>query len=130
MRDYKIGSYYTFDTKAPSILGATIKNAKLIAILDYEMASNFITPATSHANIYPYLPQGTVDDYRRFVYLLFETPTVRRLVMADPWINEASVIEVNVLNMSIIIPNVTVDDSTKVRDILLLAGYNPTITIS
>lgn len=130
MYAYKIGSYYTFDTKAPSILGATVKNAKLVAILDYDMASNFITPAISHANIYPYLPPGTIDDPKRYVYLLFETDTVKRLVMADTWINESSVKESNTLTMSIIIPNVTVEDGTKVRDILLLAGFNPSITIS
>lgn len=130
MYAYKIGSYYTFDTKAPSILGVTIKRAKLVAILDYDMAANFITPATSHANIYPYLPPGTVDDPKRYNYLLFETDTVKRLVFADPWINESSIKEFNVMTMNIVIPNVSLGDDIKVRDMLLLAGFNPTIDIS
>lgn len=129
MFPFNLNSNYTFNTRAPALLGTTIRNAKLVAILDYSMASNFMVPTTSHVNIYPYLPPGTPNNPEKFVYLLFETELGKRVVFAEQWIDTNTIQENNKNKMTITISNVVIGDETKIRNMLLMAGFNPSIKI-
>lgn len=124
--NFKINSSYTFNNRAPSILGSGYKNAKLIAILDAKMASSMINVQSTHANIYPYLPQSTPNAPEKFTYLVFEIDGNRK-VIAQEWIDETSAVESSTQSIQIDIQNVTTQDILKVKNMLTIGGFAATI---
>lgn len=118
----EIKKTYNFNTRAPAILGASFKRAIVLGIFDYNIATNYITPETRHANIYPYLPTGTVDDPKEYAYILIQTESGDKTCLALPWIDESSVTLVATRTLRI---TAKADDplvDTKIRDALLLLG--------
>ncbi len=129
MYPYKLRSSYSFDTYAPNILGATIRNLTLIAIVDYSIASNYVTPNTLHVNIYPYLPKGTPNNPERYTYLLFENEHGEKIVLANTWIVENSIKESTKNIITIVIENASSGDETDIRNLLSLRGYKFNMSI-
>jgi hypothetical protein len=123
MNPFEIDGVYTFNTLAPAILGASFKNVTVLAILNYNVASSYINIESNHVNIYPYLPVGTVNDPKTYQYLLIKTQTGENTVLALPWINLATVNKVVSQTIAVTVNNVTVSDTTKIRDSLILLGY-------
>ena len=78
--NYQIKAIYSFKTKAPSVLGETLRNMKLIAVMDYSMAIESSHPDVLHKTIYPYLPAGTIDDPTVYSYLKFENQTTKQKI--------------------------------------------------
>lgn len=130
MFPYKLKANYSFNTYAPAILGTRIRNAKLLAILDYDVASNYTTPNISHANIFPYLPVGTVDNPEAYTYLLFQTDEKTKIVFANTWIQESTITEQTNSKLTIVIENISTGDETKIRDLLLLSGFKPQMVLT
>ena len=56
---FEIGKTFTFNTRAPSVLGSIIKNAKLTSILDYDDAIKLDNIDLKFRTIYPLLPANT-----------------------------------------------------------------------
>lgn len=126
--NFKINSSYTFNNRAPAVLGSGYKNAKLVAILDAKMAASFINIQSSHVNIYPYLPQSTPDAPEKYTYLVFDISGERK-VIAEEWIDETSVVESSTQSVQIDIQNVTTQDIAKIRNALTIGGFSATIKI-
>lgn len=124
MNPFEIDNVYNFNTVAPAILGADFKRATVLAILNYTIASTYINIETNHVNIFPYLPEGTVNDPKTYKYLLIKTETGENTVLALPWINLDTVVKVTGQTLTIKINDITGDDSTKIRDSLILMGFN------
>lgn len=125
---FKINSSYTFNNRAPAILGSGYKNAKLVAILDSKMAGTLINIQSQHVNIYPYLPQSTPNSPEKYTYLVFEINGERK-VIAEEWIDELSVVESSSQNVQIDIKNVTTQDIVKLRNMLTIGGFAATMKI-
>lgn len=123
MYAYKLKSNYSFNTYAPSILGTSVRNAKLVAILDYEVAAHYTTPNTSHVSVYPYLPAGTPNNPEKYTYLLFQTEGGERFVYANVWIDENTIKESTNNVLTIVIENAASGDETDLRNLLSLKGY-------
>ena len=121
---FEIHKLYNFSTRAPSILGANFKSVKVLGIIDYNLASKYINPETQHVNIYPYLPTGTVDDPKKYTYVLIQTQSGDVTVLAMPWIDEASIALVESRNLIITVRDVDTGDDTVIRDNLLLMGFS------
>lgn len=119
----EIGKTYTFNTHAPSVLGTTIKNAKLKAIFDYETASKAEAIILKHRSIYPLLPSGTPDDPETYTYFQFQAESGERIIIADQWIVESTIEVITHINLQVSLPNVSLNDSTRIRDALNALGY-------
>lgn len=116
------GSVYTFNTLAPGILQATVKNAKLKGILDYEIALKYDNVDTKFRQIYPVLPPGTVDNPESCTYYLFTAESGEKIVLADQWIDEGTVVNVEGINFQFTFMNKSLADMNKVRDLVNAAG--------
>jgi hypothetical protein len=128
----QINKTYNFSLYAPSVLGASYRNAKLIGILDYTSALKLKNVEQLHRQVYPYLPTGVINNPKSYTYYHFryeQSGSYYDLVIANPWFVESSVTEVNSLNLSISINNVSLDDVEVVRSQLRLLGYNFTLDI-
>lgn len=115
---------YTFETRAPAILGAKIKNAKLVSIIDYHSAVKTYNINNQHANIYRHLPAGTIRNPEKYIYYVFETINNERKCFADVWINMDSVQEMLSETLTITVYSTANGDAERLRNLLLAAGFN------
>lgn len=119
-----LNTTYSFETLVPAMLGAKIKNAKLIAVLDYSTVSAFINPHSQHSIIYPHLPPNTPRDLTKYIYYLFRTENNETAVFANVWINESTIKEINTNSIKIEVFNVGADDLTRINKLLMSAGFD------
>lgn len=120
---YNIGYTYTFNTKAPGILQATVKNAKLMAILDYETAKMYDNIDLKFRQIYPVLPAGTPDTPESCIYYRFLSESGEKIILADQWIDETTIDTVNFINFQVTVTNAALSDISRVRDAMTALGY-------
>lgn len=121
------GNHYTFNTKAPAILGTTISAASLVAIADYTTALKYENVAANHARIYPLLPLGTKSDYTKYVYLIFKVGDKTR-AFASEWIDYNSLAEVTETTAVFTISNCDPVQTDKIRKFIISLGLNFTVT--
>lgn len=131
MYNFQIDKVYTFNTNSPALLGAQITRATLKGIIDYNIACTFINVDLEHRKIYPTLPLGTVNDPKKFTYLLFKTESGETNVYAYEWIDDSSIVIVDTTTIVVTIPGVSNQDANRIRDALNLIGLtNFTINIT
>ena len=118
-----IGSIYTFDTLAPSILGVMIKNAKLISIMDYDSAIKEDEIGIKYRNILPLLPTGTPISPETSLYYKFKSEIGEHIILSERWIDPTSIIEVTAIRLKVTVENAKPDDIDRIRRILSSAGY-------
>lgn len=123
MTELTIGGIYNFETLAPAILGDKIKNAKLTAIVNFSTAQKLFNPTSQHANIYPHLPVGTARDHTKYIYYVFNTENDEERVFAREWINLNTIELVTGNTLKASVYNVTAQDQTAIRQLLIAAGY-------
>ena len=129
MYNFEIGKVYSFGTLAPALLGAVFDKVTVLGIIDYHIATSFLNVDLYHRRIYPLLPNGTVDNPKKFTYLLVKTESGIQTVLAYEWIEENTIELIDAVTLTVTIPNVSNSDATKVRDALTLLGFlNFTIT--
>jgi hypothetical protein len=127
--NFEIDKVYTFNTRAPALLGAQVTRATLKGIIDYSVAITFLNVDLQHRKVYPALPSGTVNDPKKFTYLLFRTESGELTVFAYEWIDDTSIEVVDSTTLTVTLPGVSNSDANKVRDALNLIGFtNFTIT--
>jgi hypothetical protein len=119
----EIKSVYNFSTLAPSVLGIEIKNATILGIFDYNIASNYISPEAKHAVIYPLLPPGTVNDPKKFTYFLFRSESGTNEVYAIEWVNIATIFKIVSQTITITVTNAQNGDAVNIRDSLIQLGF-------
>lgn len=125
MYNFTIGGIYTFDTVAPALLGTTIKNARLLALLDYEVAVQFDNIDVRHAAVRPLLPAGSAfDNPKAFSYLYLISETGTRIVLAYPWIKEETISKTTNQSVVITVNDATANDAIRIRQMLALSGYH------
>lgn len=123
MYDFKIGVRYNLQFNGSPILGTGLKNAKMVGVVDYRVASNESNVTTTHVNMMPYLPTNISRDATSLSYLLFEMESGARAAFAYPWIVESSIEVAQNKTLTLTIPGAGADDAQNVKDVLSLAGY-------
>lgn len=124
MYNFAIGNVYTFGTRAPALLGALFERVTILGIVDYNIATTFRNVDLDHKRIYPLLPSGTVNNPKKFTYLLVKTESGEPTVLAYEWIDDATIEPVDSVTLTVTIPGVNNSDATKVRDALSLLGFS------
>lgn len=123
MYNLLIGKTYSFNTVAPSILGAVIKNAKLLATMDHDTASTYENIALKYRTIYPLLPNGTPDNPDSSIYYRFLSESGEKIIVADVWIQELTIEVVNHINFQVTFTEASIQDISRVKDAINALGY-------
>lgn len=118
-----LGKIYTFNTKAPSILGTTIKNAKLSSIIDYETAKLFDNIDLKFRSIFPLLNDNTSDDPSLSIYYKFKTESGENIILADKWIDFTSVVIVEDISFKVVVTNASIGDIDRVKNAMNALGF-------
>lgn len=121
---FEVKKKYNFNTRAPAILGVSIKNAICDGVIGYEVAKMFISPETDNQNIFPALPPGTSPDPKQYTYVLFRSESGAKRVLALEWIDLATVAEVGTQKLTVVIQNVNSGQVAAIRDAVQLLGFN------
>lgn len=123
MSSLNINSHYDFSVYANSVLGVSYQNARLVSILDYHTALKFDNIVLLHRQVYPYLPEGTLEDLTRYTYYLFKVGD-KSVVLADVWVVADSVELSSGVNHTVTLMNVTSGQLSIIRDQLRLLGVS------
>jgi hypothetical protein len=124
VNNFSLSATYDFTTHAPAILG-TFKNVKVESIVNYKLAQGFIDPASLHANIYGSLPAGeTVDDYRRYHYLIILLESGDRTAIPVPAVVEGSIQLKSRGKAFLTLEDVGPEDLSKIKLALTSNGFN------
>lgn len=121
--EFETNKVYSFNTLAPAILGTQIKNAKLKGVLTYDTAVQFDNVDLKFRQIYPVLPAGTPDQIEACRFFLFQSESGSKIVLADQWIDMATVELIEAITYQITLPGLSVQDGARIRDGLNALGY-------
>lgn len=95
MVELEIGETYSFDVYPTAVLGNNFKNVTVMAIVDSETAKVAIPggfdPVAIHANVYGMLPDGTPNNYSRYLYVKIKHPNGAFSMLGLPWINQNTI---------------------------------------
>lgn len=122
-----INNHYDFLVYANSILGASFQNARLVSILDYQTALKFDNVVLMHRQVFPYLPEGTLEDLTRYSYYLFKVGE-KSVLLADAWIVSQSLALSTGSSHTLTLLNVSANQLSIVRDQLRLLGISFSVT--
>lgn len=104
----KLGSTVSFDLYPVQLLGTSIKNAKVLGILDAATTMQLGFDAVAqHSAVYPTLPPATPNGYDKYHYLHLKLASGQKHFIGIPWIKEATWVEEMVRTIAIFIENVT-----------------------
>ncbi len=124
MYSFQLNKVYTFNTRAPGVLGASIKNAKLIGIMDYTTAISYDNIDLKFRTVYPVLPSGTPDTPESCVYYRFKSESGENIIFADQWIDEQSIEIIEHIRFQVLFEEASIQDISRVRDSLNALGYS------
>lgn len=119
-----INKIVSFSVYPVAVLGATFEKVKVKAILDAESTFQWIDPVSLHANVYPTLPPGTPNKYDGYLYAKIELQNGTITCIGLPWIDEGSIVVHTNTTIQVVISDVEATDFVKIRDLLLLNGFN------
>ena len=125
----QVNSVYTFNTRAPGILGAVIKNARLLMTASFEVASKFENVKIKYEQVLPVVqPFGAPSSPINVLFHQFLTESGEKIFVAEPWIDNTSLEVVTNLNFSVNVVNATLSEKNAVRQALLNIGVSFTMT--
>jgi hypothetical protein len=120
---FELKKLYNFTTYAPAILGGDFKQARVVALLDYDSALKYANVDLLQRQVFSKLPVGTVDAVSSYTFVLIERSDGVRVVLAYPWIIPESVVEVKTVSITATIYNADDTDMARIRDVLNTMGY-------
>jgi hypothetical protein len=119
-----IRSTYNFEVYGTQILGNNYSGVTILAIMDADSAAKEIDAVSKHAAMFPYLPNGTPNNWRSYDYVKIKTVTNQVTVIGMPWIKENTITLVEARTATIKVGNVTGSDANRIRNALITNGFN------
>ncbi|MNU19660.1 hypothetical protein D3C71_78930 [compost metagenome] len=123
MFNFEIRKIYSFDVYPAAVLGNGFQNVTVLAVMDQESANQLVDTQSLHVNVYPYLPTGTPNRPDAYSWLKIRTANGETTVLGLPWINEASITEVNSTEINVKIGNVQASDVPAIVEALKQNGF-------
>lgn len=117
---------YDFETYAPNVLGTSFKRVEILGYFPYETAVVFqpdLQPIHAAVVSSGNLPVGFPNDPRQYNYYRIKKPDGSITVIGEPWIDPTSIVEVQVSNAVVNIPNVSTSDLARITVMLKQAGF-------
>lgn len=119
-----IGSVVSFDLWPAQIIGATIKNARVLAIVDGETARLWGDARAMHAAVFPTLPAGVPNRFDGYNYVRLQLQSNEKIVIGLPWIKDASLQLATVGRVQVILEGVSQTDYVRLTKALSSNGFN------
>lgn len=118
-----LGKVVSFQIYPSAIITDEFTNVRLIGLINYEVATGYIEPASMHANVYPTLPTGTPNDYRLYEYVIIRKADGKMTALGLPWIKEDTIVVAGSTDLQITIRGKSIDDIPRLRQILTTNNF-------
>lgn len=118
---------YNFQTHGSPIIISEFKNALLTGIVDFQTASKYENVVALNEAIRPLLNANVDRDYTKYTYYLFSTTDNKTHVIANQWINQATVVKTQNKDMVIKVLNISIDESERIRRVIASMGHDSLI---
>lgn len=126
------GFEYSFRTKAATKLEPLVRNAVLLAQLNFDLAVQLeANIAYRYREIFPYLPAGTPNAMRDITYYYFQSQTGSKTIFADQWIDFSTIEQVSAKSLTLSFPSLTqpeIDDLLKLISASGISQFTSTIS--
>lgn len=120
--NWKIGSKYKFNTIAPSVLGNTFSNLKLLSIMGFEEAVKKQDVITIHNQIKNQVANANLPNrVQDCTFLYFENAGGDKLVFANEYLTNVETVTTTTLLITV--KNYTGTDLTNITAALNKLGY-------
>lgn len=119
-----IGKTISFNTYAQVVLGAEFKRVKVKGILDVDSARYISDIERMAVAIYPALPKGTPNDYRKYQYVKLQMADGSFAVVANEWIKSDTVVVQENVSAVFDISNINASDVENISKLLRTYNYN------
>ena len=123
LNQVRINSVVNFEYYGAAIMGAPVRGAKVLAILDADSAAMFINPMLMHANIKPFLPTNAPSKYTDYSYLKLKLADGTVTAVGLPWVRGETWEEVSVSSMRFTVPNVPPEKQQVILRALAANGF-------
>lgn len=104
-----LGDVVSFNLHQTNVLPIKYENVKLLGVLDFNTVKDFIDPLALHAAMYPSLPEGTLNDPKKYYYLKIKYTNGGYGYIGIPWIKLDSVKVIGSGTLTITIENASPD---------------------
>lgn len=120
-----VNKSYTIATIAPSVLGVSYKNLKLVKVLNFLDAVKEDTGIVNkNSLVFKSINQSPTPDPSLSAYYVFEDPLGNRVTLSEGWIDPSSIVEENLIErFRVDFFNVSAADSQKIQQYLRDLGY-------
>lgn len=115
----------SFEVYPSIILGNSFNNVKVMGIVDADTARMLgLDAAAMHTNVYPTLPQGSVDAFDEYLYVRVKHSNGQQSILGLPWIKADSVRVLDYTNVTVRVGNVSPGDYERILQALAANGFN------
>ena len=125
---FNIGDTISFEVYPATILGNAFKDVKVLGVIDADLAVSVgYDVIAKHANVFPALPEGEVEDNpRSYQYLLIQFMNGNRSAIGLPWIIRDTVVRRTTTKVVLEIDGAGSSDVTVMVEALAENGYKVT----
>lgn len=117
------GSIVSLDVYPSQILGSNFTDVKVLGIFDRTTANLMTDVDGLHANVYPFLPNGSPENAGDYQYVKLQHLNGSISIIGLPWIIEESISVSNKGKLTIVIDDITIDDREKIITAINAVGY-------
>ena len=121
---FEIGKAYSFSIYPTTIISNDFNYAICEGVLSPSIAEAFMPLDVMHAQVYPYLPSGTVDNPLMYNYVKFKLSDGATSVLGLPWINLDTVKVSTIQKIVVEIKGKTANELNNIRSVLTENGYD------
>lgn len=125
----EVGKVYDFTVYPSTIIPGDYTNVTILSILNARTARSLADIDALHAAVYPFLPQGTVDDAGSYYYLQVQLSNGETTVLGITWIDQNTIEERSETKIYALIEGASSSDLDRVRECLVMNGFT-SITLS
>lgn len=127
----EIGATVSFRVYASQLIPDNFQGCTVEAVLDMDTTKYFNLDAVRmHANVYPYLPDGSIQDASKLKYLKLRLADGSVAVIATSWIDPTTIKLLGRLTLTIVLQDASAEDQAIAQKALSANGLNATYTLS
>lgn len=119
-----IGAVVSFDLYPAQIIGASLKNAKVLAIVDGVTAKALGTDvAALHAAVYATLPVGVPNRFDGYSYVRLKLTSGETVIIGLPWIKESTLLRAQVGRLNVVLEGMSEQDYSRLTKAMSANGF-------
>lgn len=132
IQDVKPDQRVSFEVYPSNVLGNNFKDVKLLGFYNASIATRFADIYSLHANVFPQLPAGTVDDDpTSYSYVEVEHRSGQKTIIGVPYIKNNSIVISGSRRYTLVFEDITEQDYNHIQLALASIDKTPsTVTVS